>query len=99
MRREHRLTQAVFPPPPAQGICEAVQNTVLLLYATDEFEEQGSLGTVMGWEESCAGLGFIVGPSAGAVLYQLGGFEEGEIGNQPVRGKINLRGAGRFRPV
>ena len=57
-----------------QGICEAVQNTVLLLYATDEFEEQGSLGTVMGWEESCAGLGFIVGPSCGAVLYQLGGF-------------------------
>ncbi len=47
---------------------------MLLLYATDEFEEQGSLATVMGLEESCAGVGFIVGPSAGALLYQAGGF-------------------------
>jgi len=60
--------------PYAQGVCEAMQNTVLLLFATDEFEEQGSLATVMGWEESCAGVGFIVGPSAGALLYQAGGF-------------------------
>ena len=74
---ERELTRAYSTPPPCsvrQGICEAVQNTVLLLYATDEFEEQGLLATVMGWEESCAGLGFIVGPSAGAILYQAGGF-------------------------
>ena len=45
------------------GVFEAIQNTVLLLYAVDEFEEQGSLGTVMGWEESCAGLGIIFGPT------------------------------------
>ena len=44
------------------GVFEAIQNTVLLLYAVDEFDEQGSLGTVMGWEESCAGLGIIFGP-------------------------------------
>jgi len=45
------------------GVFEAIQNTVLLLYAVDEFDEQGSMGTVMGWEESCAGLGIIIGPS------------------------------------
>lgn len=44
------------------GACEAVQNTVLLLYAVDEFEPQGAMGTVMGWSESCAGVGIIVGP-------------------------------------
>ena len=45
------------------GVFEAIQNTVLLLYAVDEFDEQGSMGTVMGWEESCAGLGIIFGPT------------------------------------
>ena len=45
------------------GVFEAIQNTVLLLYAVDEFDAQGSMGTVMGWEESCAGLGIIFGPT------------------------------------
>jgi len=55
-------------------VCEATQNAVLSLYATEEFEEQGSLASVMGWSESAGGLGYIVGPGAGVLLATMGNF-------------------------
>ena len=60
-----RMRLSISPPAVRMftGVFEAIQNTVLLLYAVDEFDEQGSMGTVMGWEESCAGLGIIFGPT------------------------------------
>ena len=47
---------------------------MLSLYASEEFEEQGSLASVMGWSESAGGLGYIVGPGAGVLLASIGNF-------------------------
>ena len=56
------------------GVGEATQSTMLLAYATDHFGSTGALGSVMGWQETCAGVGFIVGPAMGGLLDQVGGF-------------------------
>ena len=56
------------------GVGEATQSTMLLAYATDHFSATSALGAVMGWQETCAGIGFIVGPAMGGLLDQLGGF-------------------------
>ena len=57
-----------------QGLGEAAQSTTLLAYASDAFGLRRVLGAAMGWQETAAGLGFVLGPAVGGALAGAAGF-------------------------
>jgi MFS family permease len=56
----------------AQGAGAALSYTALLAFAAERF--RGSLATVIGIQEAVAGVGYMLGPPVGGVLFALGGF-------------------------
>jgi MFS family permease len=74
LHSERSLLWAYFLLRVAQGLGEAAQSTMLLAYATDAFAPRGCLGAAMGWQETAAGLGIVLGPALGGVMSDVAGF-------------------------
>jgi MFS family permease len=58
----------------AQGLGEAAQSTALLAYASEAFGPRRVLGAAMGFQETAAGVGFVIGPALGGLLADGAGF-------------------------
>lgn len=58
----------------AQGSGAALSYTALLAFCTDRFGGSGGgLGTLIGFQEGVAGVGYMIGPPFGGLLFALGG--------------------------
>jgi MFS family permease len=62
----------------AQGSGAALSYTALLAYCSDRFGgDGGGLGTLIGFQEGVAGVGFMIGPVVGSVLFDQFGLPTG----------------------